>query len=998
MQPKDVLIRQLNVVRTYVGAKIAQVVDTPLSDVLDLLVSQEIAEHPTPTDSDVRHIILTGQEPSIIDSELSIYQYDQQTLLIKLTEGFESPKQNTLEASELSEEFPNKVIVPRKVLNQVEPTLKYCWLRLSFEQPLPKWLIVDKVIYSSSVNGAEMKHFLDLLESVRLLLGLVRDYTALTADPLTFLCSRTLLQNKIVSLSKTDSVGLIMLHCVDFHQINKKFGYEYGDNVIQEIANNLRKIVRTDDIISRFSGALFGIAFSAHEQNILTNLAQKIQDSLQQQQYLDNAINLSFNVGAALVKHDEIFETESERASELLNRADHALTAAQQEPVPSVIVWSNDQFNLYQQNFNYLGGIFTADTLTDYRNMLLLWDISSLIADKLDFSELLQSVIQRLAQTFEFASAGIVSSKLLTNKNLLFSIDAEDCAKPISSIDEELLPIVYEMQATLEQHHRFLERSVNENLVLVLPLKIESPDCFFITGPINKFHVINNTKLLLLGLIRQLGKALRRSRLEEELNRKLESQNEQLQNELAQLKEGLKTSSLVYQSVTMQDLMKHTQRAAMTDTTVLVTGESGTGKERLIHAIHQLGARSDKPFVIVDCGSIPETLIESELFGHVKGAFTGAQNSSNGKIKDADGGVLVLDEIGELPLVMQSKLLRFVQEKQFTPLGSTKVISVDIKIVAVTNRDLAFEVKKGTFRKDLYYRLNVLTLHNPPLRARIEDIPLLSKHFLAKFSEQFNLSKKTIPENVLQKMQQYSWPGNIRELENRLMQASLQCEGNSIEWGLLNIKEETKTSDLNETRIEFVPPANEHSSNEATLLAKSARSTQFFHIENASTQRKESPEIEFFDDPNRFLEHVEKVITDQLPLIIQQPKFYNSPIGIWIEDELIIQTYIATGNRMRLTAARLDISQSTARRRVDKIVHEQNTPISARPDNWQYIIQALMPLANGDIILNDCLNRIKMLTLNSILNLSSYSMAQAAEIMGVSEPTFYKLKKELRAI
>ena len=162
---------------------------------------------------------------------------------------------------------------------------------------------------------------------------------------------------------------------------------------------------------------------------------------------------------------------------------------------------------------------------------------------------------------------------------------------------------------------------------------------------------------MLSGLISQLGKALRRSRLEEELNRKLETQNEQLQHELAILKEGIQESSIIFQSAIMHKLMKHAKRAAITDTTVLVTGESGTGKERLINALHTLGPRADKPFVIVDCGSIPETLIESELFGYVKGAFTGAQNSSKGKITDAHGGVIVLDEIGELPLKMQTKLL-----------------------------------------------------------------------------------------------------------------------------------------------------------------------------------------------------------------------------------------------------------------------------------------------------------------------------------------------------
>jgi diguanylate cyclase (GGDEF)-like protein len=698
--------------------------------------------------------------------DIHFVKNDDMTIFIQLNDGISIIPNG--DSSDVT-----KPLIPRKTSKSITEQSEFYWLQLTYDKTGPQWLSDIDADLSKEQLSSEVAHLHRLLDSTNLLLNIVLEHIDLSSDLLTMLCSRSVLQTKITTLGKTDSIGLIMLHCTDFNQINKKFSHEHGDKVIREVASTLRPITRESDILSRFSGALFGIGFSVNEQDDVAHIAQKLQQALQQNQYLDGAINLTFNIGAATIQKNETFNTDSERTSALISRADQALTAAQQEKIPSIIVWSNDDFSLHQQQFNYLGGIFTADTVTDYRNMLLLWDISSLIADKYEFSHLLQSVVQRLAQTFEFLCAGVISTPEQTDPGLLYSISAEDNAIALSDEHAELKPMLHQMQTSVQTNYKPSERFIGDKLLLVLPLKIDSPDCFFISGVAEKFQVTHDTKVLLSGLIRQLGKALRRSRLEEELNRKLETQNEQLQHELTSLKEGIQESSVVFQSTIMHKLMKHAKRAAITDTTVLVTGESGTGKERLINALHTLGPRADKSFVIVDCGSIPETLIESELFGYVKGAFTGAQNSSKGKIADADGGVLVLDEIGELPLKMQTKLLRFVQEKHYTPVGGNKLLDVDVKIIAVTNRNLAEEVDKGTFRRDLYYRLNVLTLHNPPLRQRSEDIPLLSSHFLKKFSEQFNTGKKSLSANAMHKMQQYSWPGNIRELENRLMQATL---------------------------------------------------------------------------------------------------------------------------------------------------------------------------------------------------------------------------------
>jgi diguanylate cyclase (GGDEF)-like protein len=872
-----------------------------------------------------------------------------------------------------------------------------CWISLTYTEQLPPWLQLNETTDTQFTQSRNIASLIQSLISAVLQLRLVDDHTSLLSDPLTMLCSRSTLQNRLAILGRQYSIGLVMVHCIDFHQINRKFSHDHGDKVIREISSNLKLATREGDIIGRFGGALFAIGFPTNEQEDVASLAKKLQIILQQKQYLDGAINLNFDLGAAIIRHDEPFKTETERASALINRADQALNSAQQEKLPSIITWQNDDFNLYQQQFQYLGGIFTADTVTDYRNMLLLWDISSIIADKHDFAQLLQSVVQRLGQTFDFFCAGLITDSEINSKGYKHSIDHNDNAIELTEKDASFLPELKRMQAKVLEKNKPSEKYIEDSLFLVLPLEIQTSDCFFICGQSEKFDVTHDTKVLLSGLTRQLGKALRRSRLEEELNRKLETQNEQLQNELVQLKEGLQSSSIVYQSAAMHNLMKHAQRAAMTDTTVLVTGESGTGKERLIYALHQLGKRNDKPFVIIDCGSIPETLIESELFGHVKGAFTGAQNSANGKVMEANGGVLVLDEIGELPLQMQTKLLRFVQEKHFTRVGGNKLISVDVKIIAVTNRDLAEEVERGTFRKDLYYRLNVLTLHNPPLRDRLDDLPLLSQHFLNKFAKQFKVEKLSLSPEAANKMRTYSWPGNIRELENCLMQATLLCDGKIIDWQLLNIEEDIKQQ---------VPVAQYNPLNHQQALDKPAENSQhvipsavqhasYEEYSPAETPHSEPVDKVAFIDGDACLTQLSKALQAQITVSGQQAQFFNAPFGTWVEDELILQTYLASARKMRLTAARLHISQSTARRRVDKIIADSEMGQTIRPDNWQHVRDSLSPIAKGDVVVPDCMAKLRLVILEAILNTSVCSMAQAAEILGVSEPTFYKLKKEL---
>lgn len=224
------------------------------------------------------------------------------------------------------------------------------------------------------------------------------------------------------------------------------------------------------------------------------------------------------------------------------------------------------------------------------------------------------------------------------------------------------------------------------------------------------------------------------------------------------------------------EVFKKLEKVAGTDISVLITGETGTGKELIAKAIHRRSPRNKGPFVVVNCGAIPENLMESELFGHVRGAFTGAVATRDGKFQAADGGTLFLDEIGEMPVSLQVKLLRALQEHVVMKVGDTKSQQVDIRVVAATNRDLEVEIQKGNFREDLYYRLNVINLHLPTLHERGDDTILLAKFFLHKYAEEFGARVKGFTPGALSAMRKYDWPGNIRQLENRIKKAIVLCD------------------------------------------------------------------------------------------------------------------------------------------------------------------------------------------------------------------------------
>jgi DNA-binding NtrC family response regulator len=327
-----------------------------------------------------------------------------------------------------------------------------------------------------------------------------------------------------------------------------------------------------------------------------------------------------------------------------------------------------------------------------------------------------------------------------------------------------------------------LRMPVMDGLTLVRKAREEHPalSCLVMTA----FGTVENAvEAMKLGAEDYLTKPLNFDEVELVLRRTFERLAMQQELQLLRRRQhplSQRTRMLGY-SAPMQELVRLIEQVSTSRATVLITGESGTGKELVARLVHEKSPRAHKPFVRLHCAALSETLLESELFGHEKGSFTGATGRRQGRFEQADGGTLFLDEIAEIPQVTQVKLLRFLQQREFERVGSNKTIQVDVRIIAATNRDLEDEVKAGRFREDLYYRLNVIRIKTPPLRTRRSDIPVLVRHFAAKFAEENRKAIRDISASTLGRLESYPWPGNVRELENIIERAVVLAEGELLE-------------------------------------------------------------------------------------------------------------------------------------------------------------------------------------------------------------------------
>ncbi len=530
-----------------------------------------------------------------------------------------------------------------------------------------------------------------------------------------------------------------------FEAINDRFGRPAGDHALREIVVRMQGALRAGDTVMRQGSAIFGLVLPGTGAAHATAVAEKVRRALSSERYLGGKVDLQFSVGLATWQPGDDVMTD---AVQLVQRADIALAAARSEGGARSHAWTPESGGPSAKATDRLGGVFTGDPNKDYRNLSLLWDALTTVWSGNTTAELAQRFGEQLLTVLKPSFVGVYELDEATVGTALASVGEREAGDTATRVAPTAADLDMLREACAARAARYAVDGA-QRCALALPVIAASEVIggVLMVGDTNRFRADVSDFTFLEGFAAGMGVALDRARLAEHERERGERERRRLAGELKELRSVLRQVKLVYQSAAVEDVVFDAKRVADTDATVLITGESGTGKGLLAETIHQVSRRRSKPFIIVDCGSIPPNLLESELFGHERGAFTGAITRNAGRIAQADGGTLLLDEVGEVPLDMQAKLLRFVETKHFTSVGSPHLKSVDVRVVAATNRDLEREVKAGRFRLDLYHRLSVVPLELPPLRKRHEDVLLLAQHYLDAYAAKYQKPVHKISPN-----------------------------------------------------------------------------------------------------------------------------------------------------------------------------------------------------------------------------------------------------------
>ena len=422
-----------------------------------------------------------------------------------------------------------------------------------------------------------------------------------------------------------------------------------------------------------------------------------------------------------------------------------------------------------------------------YEELSLLFEISQLLDQSLDLDQVIQPVLRTTADRLEFIRVSITLLNRNTGEIFIeaahglsrsqqqrgrYRLGEGVTGRVVQTGTPQIIPLISEDPSFLNRTGARNKRGSREVSFICVPIKLgnETFGALAVDRPaVGQPELEEDVRLLsiLASLIAQAVR-IRQNVMEEK--RALVEENTRLQEEL---REKFRPSNIIGNSRAMQDVFDMIAQVSGSDATVLIRGESGTGKELVAHAIHYNSRRADKPFIKVNCAALPETVIESELFGHEKGAFTGAINTRKGRFEVADSGTIFLDEVGDLSPTTQIKLLRVIQEREFERVGGNETIRVNVRVVAATNRNLEQLIEDGRFREDLYYRLNVFPVHIPPLRDRKSDVLLLADHFVEKYAARNHVAVRRISTPAIDLLMSYHWPGNVRELENCIERAVL---------------------------------------------------------------------------------------------------------------------------------------------------------------------------------------------------------------------------------
>ena len=824
-------------------------------------------------------------------------------------------------------------------------------------------------------SGEESTRWWDWLFSLGgALAGHASHVSAILTDPITGLPDRTGFQavlSEALEKAKIDGArfSLLLVNPDDFATINETLGRMQGDAIIREIGERLRAVLRVSDPVARYGGVIFAVVLPATDPDWAAAVADKTLQRLSTASYLDGAVRLGFSIGYS------VFDPKSDTsllAVELFRRADQALNAAKRLGGGCVVEWQDEISEAEAGACDRLSGIFTGDVSKDYRNMVLLWDTIDVIARSHDFERLAEEVVDHLFAGLRPNRLGLFirdpKGALVLRQGLAKGAPGTGDQQLVRTLEPTESETAL-LEASMESGSTQAGETENGMSGHAVPLIVsgEAVGALYLAGHGDQLVLDESDFIFLRALAGQVAVALDRARLAALDAKRQEQERRELQTQLHDLQKAMRRAKLVYRSPEMEALLERAGRVAPTDATILITGESGTGKELLAQTVHELSPRRQKPLVVVDCVAIATTLMESELFGHEKGAYTGAQGRRIGRLAEADGGTVLLDEIGELPLEVQSKLLRFVQDKQYTPVGGSRPKHVDVRILAATNRDLAGEVRAGNFREDLYYRLNVVSLQVPPLRARPDDVLHLARYFLETFSLQYQKPVRRLTEEAESAMQGYAWPGNIRELQNRIMQAVILCEDDEIGAGEIQLEPAT-----------FAPAPRPP--------------------EGATPESSTPPEIgdQGTSDP---WDRLREFLRAEIELALSDTTAVVFPLGLWLREDLVLEASAAAGGVARRGAEILSVPETTFRRRLAKAEEQVQAGLSPRSGRWHEVRSVLRELVECDRSRRgvEPIKQATRILLEEILARLPSDTGRGCRLLAVTPPTFRSRVAELKA-
>ena len=854
-----------------------------------------------------------------------------------------------------------------------KPALGTLWIAVAFEDAAASQHALNE---SGNANSLS-----ELILGVcsQLLWSMYRS-AMLQQDTVTGLPGSSALQHKLhlnlaqIDASKEASTLLILLEIDNFSLLRRQLGSSKADALLLELAQSLRQTLRKNDGLFRYSDAGFAITANIAEgavDQILEKLTNAWRALAGQPHFLGVTTSIGFSIAEA---------TDSENVvsvQHLLFSTELALASARETGGNKVIESTPDLLTDQTKHSQHVSGVFTSDPMKDYRNSRILWHTTCLIAAETSAERLSQSFVTLLLDTLNLYQADIFVIENGEFRSLTlgprvqhspqYNRWLEQCVakKEIQSSSQEE---PQDQNLAISTIPLLSRGEIMGALLIETEEDLDDSDLLFLTAISDQ----------IAGALDRLELAQRQEVLNARESASLRAEIQELKSHAADSLESVETNPIVAVSQPMRDVLAYIGKIAPTDASVLIMGESGAGKEVMAKAIVAASNRAHAPLVTVDCSAIAHSLIDSELFGRVKGAFTGADDASPGRIAQADGGTLFLDEIGELPMDVQAKLLRFVQEKELIAVGDTRRRRIDTRIICATNRDLLFESSQGRFRSDLYYRLQVLQVTVPPLRERQADLPALAESFVRRYSGQFGKSITGFSDAAWQKISRYQWPGNVRELQNAIVRATLTAETDIIDAVDLQFGEELPTPEQSVFTSETL---------DSPELQHTHQSTP---NDNAQAVHPITPDQQDTGETDDW-STLTSLLAGQVSALVADSRL-EAPIGRWLADTVVLTAARVADGVARQAARLLGIPETTLRRQLTKARQNEDNPFQLMSAQWVTSLPALTDLLENLLSRSgedtEFAERCQILLLQQVANHIGNDRKAGAALMGITPPTY----------